>query len=282
MGLNERLEAALGEPVKGERGVGGGCIANSRIVTTESGRRVFVKSLSGKDGMFLQEANGLREMAKAKAIHVPTVLHAESDFIVMEVIESGSRPADFMETFGRQFAEMHRLHGESHGFFEDNHIGATPQKNHPRSHDWAEFYWTNRLEYQIKLAERNGYGSAELTKLAAALEKALPGLLEGSEQPPSILHGDLWSGNYMVGANGEPVIIDPATYYGHREADLGMTRLFGGFSEAFYRAYDEAYPLPEGYERRNGLYQLYHLLNHLNLFGTGYYGQSISVMRQYV
>ena len=140
----------------------------------------------------------------------------------------------------------------------------------------------NRLEFQIKMAERNGFGSSELITLASALEKALPGLLEGSEEPPSVLHGDLWSGNFMVASTGEPVLIDPAVYYGHREADLGMTRLFGGFSEAFYNAYDDEYPLPEGHERRNGLYQLYHLLNHLNLFGMSYYGQSINVMRQYV
>ncbi|OVE77400.1 fructosamine kinase [bacterium F16] len=282
MDLNRRVEAALGQSFQTKNSVGGGCIATSTLITAEDGSDYFLKSLAGKGAMFRLEANGLLELSKANAIRVPEVIHADDDFIILEVIRTGHQDHRFMETFGRQFAEMHRLQSDSFGFYEDNYIGATPQENSRRTEEWAEFYWESRLLYQFKRAERHGYSSSEMTDLASKLEHALPALLRGSEESPCILHGDLWSGNFMVGADGEPVLIDPAVYYGHREADLGMTHLFGGFSHSFYRAYNEAYPLPAGHERRIGLYMLYHILNHLNLFGMGYYSQAIRTMRQYV
>ena len=134
----------------------------------------------------------------------------------------------------------------------------------------------------MKLAEANGYGSAELSSTFSKLEDNFDIILNGSEEAPTLLHGDLWGGNYMVDSEGMPVLIDPAVYYGHREADLAMTQIFGGFSPEFYRAYHQEYPLKAGWEYRQNIYKLYHILNHLNLFGSGYYGQAIQLMKYYV
>jgi fructosamine-3-kinase len=280
--LTDDLACALGEPVAASRSVGGGCIAAAGVVTMASGRRLFVKHAPGRQAMFLEEANGLRELAQAGAIAVPDVVHAAPTFLVLAHIEPGPRPADFMAVFGRQFAGLHRHSASTFGFHEDNFIGATPQRNTPGTGSWTEFYHEYRLLPQLRLAATNGYATPELTRLMMDLEGKLSDLLAGSEEPPSLLHGDLWGGNYMVDRHGAPCLIDPAVYYGHREADLAMTTLFGGFDSSFYAAYNEAWPLPAGAGRREGVYQLYHILNHLNLFGRGYYGQAISLLRQYV
>jgi protein-ribulosamine 3-kinase len=189
-----------------------------------------------------------------------------------------------MEMLGRQFAELHRYRGKKFGFFEDNLLGDSPQSNKPSkegSQNWAVFYAENRLEFQTNLAVKKGYATPELTNLMENLIKKFSDLISGTEEEPSLLHGDLWSGNYLIDGRGIPWLIDPAVYYGHREADMAMTSLFGGFSNAFYSAYKSAYPIAPGYAEREPLYQLYHLLNHLNLFGTGYYDQVISILRRY-
>ena len=135
--------------------------------------------------------------------------------------------------------------------------------------------------YQYKLAEKNGYATQELRAGISKLENKIEKILAGSEESPSLLHGDLWSGNYMIDENGDACLIDPAVYYGHREADLGMTKLFGGFNSEFYKSYNENYPLPDGYDYRENIYKLYHVMNHLNLFGGGYYSQAISLINYY-
>lgn len=262
--------------------VGGGCIADANVVTLVNGERIFVKTFAGKPDMFPKEANGLRELRQAEAIKVPDVLAVGDDFLVLEHVGGGRPAADFMETFGRQFAQMHRHHSDRCGLFEDNYCGNTVQKNTPQLKDWPTFYWENRLLFQLQLAEKAGYADRQMLDLFGKLENRLSDILAGSEELPSILHGDLWSGNYMTGPEGEPVLIDPAAYYGHREADLGMTHLFGNFTRRFYDAYEEAYPLPDGADYRCGLYKLYHVMNHLNIFGMGYHGQAISLLRNYV
>ena len=228
------------------------------------------------------EANGLRELKKANAIRIPGVIFFDNEILILEFIKTGNRKNNFSEIFGQQFAEMHKLTSEKFGFFENNFIGATPQINIPQKENWVDFYWEHRLLFQYKLAERNGYVNSDFKKVFIEFEKRVPGIIEGSEEQPCVLHGDLWSGNFMVDENGDPVLIDPAVYYGHREADLGMTRLFGGFDSRFYSAYNEAYPLPEDWEYRIDIYKLYHVMNHLNLFGTGYLSQAKSIINNYI
>ncbi|PWD99062.1 fructosamine kinase family protein [Marinilabilia rubra] len=278
----EMLEEILNEKLTGMSSVGGGCIADSQVISTQSGRKYFLKQ-GFSNGMFRNEANGLKELAKPNAIKTPEVIDFGEDYLILEHIEQGSRKKNFFEEFGRKFAELHRFSSDKFGFFEDNFIGSTPQKNLPAEDEaanWANFYWNKRLMFQLKLAEENGYADEKMLRHFSRLEEIYESLLNGSEEPPALMHGDLWSGNYMSDIDGNPVIIDPAVYYGHREADLAMTKLFGGFSGTFYKTYNETWPLKDGAERREPLYLLYHVMNHLNLFGPGYYGQAINLIEK--
>ncbi len=203
-------------------------------------------------------------------------------FLVLEAIDTGRRGEGFFETFGRRFAELHRkATGERFGFERDNYIGSTPQPNR-WSDDWCEFWRRQRLGFQLDLARRRGLSDRTLDRLGDALLERLDELIGEPAEPPTLLHGDLWggNGNYMVDEEGAPVLIDPAAYFGRREADLAMTRLFGGFDARFYAAYEEVWPLSPGAETRLDVYKLYHLLNHLNLFGGGYRSSSIDVLRR--
>ncbi|KAA3609651.1 MAG: fructosamine kinase [Calditrichaeota bacterium] len=285
MPLLQKIEKWAGEPVKKSQSVGGGCIAHAEKLVLQSGRELFVKSGVAGQAVFEKEANGLRELAKAQAIRIPRVLHVESDFIILEFIATGRAGSNFFENFGRQFAQMHRFTNEKFGFYEDNYIGATAQSNKPdgtETSNWTAFYFNKRLLFQIKLAEQKGVLSQRLSRGFSQLENKIEGILQGSEEPPCLLHGDLWGGNFMIAENGEPVLIDPAVYYGHRETDLAMTRLFGGFQPQFYSAYNETYPLPHGWQERINIYKLYHVLNHLNLFGSSYLGQAESLVWGYL
>ncbi|HIA33337.1 MAG TPA: fructosamine kinase, partial [Candidatus Lambdaproteobacteria bacterium] len=251
-----------------------------------SGRVFFLKQVrDGSSGTFESEARGLEELRKAGAVWVPEVVAQGPDYLLLEWIVEGKESTDSsMEELGFQFAKLHHFSGEIFGFPEDNYLGDSPQSNSPSkngSANWPTFYVENRLQFQAVLAVKNGYTTPELQNLLELLYKKIPDLLSGTEDKPSLLHGDLWCGNYLIDKNGRPWLIDPAVYYGHREADLAMTSLFGGFSKTFYSAYESAFPLVPGYPEREPLYQLYHLLNHLNLFGTGYYRQVISILKRY-
>lgn len=270
--------------------VSGGCIADAAVASFGDGTRVFVKRAAGSPGMFEAEAEGLRALAGAGAIRVPEVLAAAADALVLEMIESGPRGAGFFEDFGRRFAALHHEHGRACGFPHDNFIGSTPQPNQPldgpwdaASPDdgsgWPEFFLERRLRFQTRLAAERG--GAELARLLDRAEGRIAELLAGAAEAPALLHGDLWGGNYIVDEAGEACLIDPAAYYGHREADLAMTRLFGGFDSRFYSAYEEEAPLAPGHEERLPIYQLYHVLNHFNLFGGGYGAQSRSILQRY-
>jgi protein-ribulosamine 3-kinase len=278
----EKLEQIVGEELKNISSVSGGCIADSKTVTTASGKKYFLKQ-GFSNGMFHNEANGLKELEKANAIRVPIVIDVNNDYLLLEQIEQGAREPGFFHDFGQQFARLHQFSSDKFGFFEDNFIGSTPQKNIPsneEANNWSLFYWNKRLMYQFNLAEENGYADKKLREHFALLEKQYDTVMAESEEPSALMHGDLWSGNYMNDEDGRPVLIDPAVYYGHREADLAMTKLFGGFTNTFYEGYNEIWPLKEGADRREPIYLLYHVLNHLNLFGPGYYTQSIQLMKQ--
>ena len=280
--IRREIAAATGEAfvIEARRAVGGGCI-NDAYVVEGAGRRYFVKLNRASQGvMFEAEAAGLEEITASGAIQAPAPVclgtAGDAAYLVLEYLELGGRgnaPA-----LGRQLAAMHRVTAHRHGWCRDNTIGATPQVNTP-SDDWADFWARQRLGYQLELAARQGYGG-QLQRRGERLQAVLPGFFADYAPPPSLLHGDLWSGNYAFDAAGEPVIFDPAVYYGDREADLAMTELFGGFPEAFYDAYREDFPVDPGYRVRKTLYNLYHVLNHLNLFGGGYGAQAEGMIGQ--
>ncbi len=279
--LNKKLEEELFQKIDLITPLGGGCIGNAMKVTTENGNQYFVKTYENSK-MHLSEANGLNELKTANSIRIPRVLKVNDNFLFLEYIES-SKPVDnFMEKFGRQMAQLHKNTTAKFGYFEDNFIGSTDQINIPQNVNWAEFFLENRIMYQFRLAEKNGYSTEELRSGIKLIEKEIEEILKGSEEQPTLLHGDLWGGNFIVDQRGNPCLIDPAVYYGHREADLAMTKLFGGFDSQFYGGYNEEYPLKEGWEYRENLYKLYHILNHLNLFGGSYYSQTISLINSYV
>ncbi len=257
------------------RPVGGGCI-NQTLILESDQRRWFVKTNdSCQSAMFELEANGLAALVEAKALRVPQPLcwgvAGNRAYLVLEYIPMKAAGRGSAEMAGRRLAALHRCQGQAFGWHQDNIIGATHQPNGWRS-SWVEFWRENRLGYQLKLAAQNGYGG-RLQRQGERLLEAFPALMTHQPQP-SLLHGDFWSGNLAYDDAGQPVIFDPAVYYGDREADLAMSELFGGFGPGFYAAYQEAWPLDPGYAKRKNLYNLYHIINHLNLFGGGYLAQS--------
>jgi len=274
--------------IENETSVGGGCINDARIVHLDDGRRFFVKSNAAPlPAMFEREAEGLEALAHAGSLRAPRPIGhggGEGDtvpFLVIEYIETGRRRSDFSERFGRGLAELHRrATADRFGFASDNYIGATPQPNR-WADDWVEFWRDHRLGHQLRLARRNGVSDHTLERAGDALLLRLDELISAPDERPSLLHGDLWAGNYMVDGAGEPVLIDPATYYGRREADLAMTQLFGGFDARFYAAYAEAWPLAPGSDERLDIYRLYHQLNHLNLFGASYRAGCMAILERY-
>lgn len=262
------------------RSVGGGDISAAWRLQTTDGPLFLKTAKAGALDMFEAEANGLSELAGANVIRVPDVRavtnYGDGALIALEWIEFGGPEVETSRDFGQKLAELHRQAQEQHGWHRDNYLGLTPQPNH-YTENWLDFFREQRLEYQLRLASDNGYGSA-LGPASGKLLDNLDTLFVGYEPCASLLHGDLWGGNWST-ANGKAVIYDPAVYFGDRETDLAMTRLFGGFSEEFYAAYDDSWPLHDGYEHRVVLYQLYHVLNHLNLFGGGYLNRSITLIK---
>jgi fructosamine-3-kinase len=251
-------------------------------VLRDGDRSYFVKvNRADLLSMFEAEAAGLGEMAATRTIRVPsplcTGIAGSQAYIVMEDVPMGGCAGGGAARAGRQLAAMHRTTRPGFGWDRDNTIGSTPQPNSPDP-DWVAFWRERRLGFQLGLAARKGYGG-RLQSLGERLLADFPALIDHAPRP-SLLHGDLWGGNLGFDRQGEPVIFDPAVYYGDREADLAMTELFGGFGGDFYAAYDEAWPLDRGYRVRRTLYNLYHILNHLNLFGGGYLGQAQGMMER--
>lgn len=274
---------ALGTPITQAEAVGGGCIAEAARVQA-GGQAYFLKYGTGAVvRTFEAEALGLQTLRAAESVLViPAVVAQQTEdasgFLLLEWLEQTRATPAFWEHLGRGLAELHRHEGTAYGFAQDNFIGRTPQPN-AWTQTWPAFFRTQRLEPQVALARAHGRWDRSWDPALQRLYQRLPDLLP--EMPPrSLLHGDLWSGNKLPTTAGA-AIIDPAVYYGHREADLAMTELFGGFDARFYDAYRAAWPLEPGYESRREIYNLYHLLNHLNLFGGGYAGSVARVLERF-
>lgn len=262
---------------------GGGCINHGGKIQTSNGD-YFIKwnDATRYPNMFNSEASGLNLLTKANAVRIPRQVGVDVSgslqFIIMEFIQSKSRSIDYWELLGRGLATLHRTSAPAYGLDHDNYIGSLPQVNLAKP-SWVEFFITERLEVQIRIGTNSRALDLSVVKKFEGLYTRLPTILH--EEKPTLLHGDLWSGNLMTDDKGQPCLIDPATYYGHREVDLAMTQLFGGFSEDFYRSYQNAFPLERGFHERFDLYNLYPLLVHVNLFGQGYMSQLLSILKRY-
>ena len=280
----EPIRAALhsaGIDVEGAdaRPVSGGDISAAWRLDSPAGS-VFLKTGPASSyEMFAAEAEGLSELAQANAVRVPAVIalgeHRGGAFVALEWLRFESIDKASERRLGEQLAALHRTTKPRYGWHRDNTIGLTRQKN-AWSDSWVDFFREHRLHYQLELAAGNGFTGALQTE-GARLLKRLPVFYEHYTPVASLLHGDLWGGNW-ASCDGQPVIFDPAVYYGDRETDLAMTRLFGGFGKAFYEAYESSWPLQPGHRQRSDLYQLYHVLNHLNLFGSGYLGRAMGLI----
>ncbi len=284
--INEYLKEHFDSDITEFSPVGGGCINDARRVTLRNGRRFFIKqNRHALLDMFEKEAKGLQLLAGATdEIAVPEVHGVVEDntsgeaFLILSFVEESSPSGSFHESFGRALARMHQNTAPKYGLDHDNYIGKLPQKN-----DWREdpiaFIVDCRLEPQLTLAYDNGFFSGRIGPSFDRLCHRLPELLP--KEPPSFLHGDLWGGNYLCNSENRPVLIDPAVYYGHREAELSFTRMFGGFDSDFYKSYEDVWPLEPGFSKRREIYNLYPLLVHVNLFGGFYVSQAESFLLRF-
>jgi fructosamine-3-kinase len=282
--LQAYISERLSWPVKAFRPASGGCINHSGELVTSAGR-YFLKwnDRQRYPQMFEKEGRGLALLRTANCVDVPEVIHVgETDdlqFILLSVVKAGRQVKNYWSVLGEQLATLHR-HAHTHfGLDHHNYIGSLVQRN-TWTENWIDFFVQHRLEAQLSLAEQNGKITPATRKQFDALYKNLPDLLP--HERPALLHGDLWSGNIMTNARGGPTLIDPAVHYGHREAELAFTQLFGGFEQEFYRAYHDAFPLSPGFGSRTNLYNLYPLLVHVNLFGGGYLHQVVNILGRYV
>ena len=283
-----RIESALGSKIVKTQSVAGGDINEAARIDLTDGRRAFVKTnLSAPRGMFPAEARGLKWLDETNSLRVPKVYAVcredatgQAAYLVLEWIEPGKPAANFDERLGQGLAQLHQVQAAKFGWDCDNFIGSLPQDNRSEP-SWPEFFWNRRLEPQMKRAVDSRRLDDSTQRLFEKLPLRLPELFSVAE-PPARLHGDLWGGNLHTDSSGMPCLIDPAVYGGHREMDLGMMRLFGGFSPRVFEAYSECYPILSGFEERLALVQLYPLLVHVNLFGGGYAASLKKAVQRYV
>jgi len=263
--------------------VSGGSINETLKLTTNIGK-FFIKKNSASlyPKMFEKEAKGLNILAAANAIAVPNVVTlGQADntaFLILDFIESRQKQHDFWDHFANKLARLHKNSSSYFGLDHDNYIGSLYQSNKKHDH-WLDFFRSERLEKQVQLARDHGRMGKDVVNSFERFYQKLPEIF--SVEPPALIHGDLWGGNYMVNENGGAVIIDPAVYYGHREMDLGMSQLFGGFDSRFYEAYHHHYPLENGWQERMDYCNLYPLMVHVNLFGGGYLSSVKSILRKF-
>ena len=280
------LSRATGRPleIRARTALGGGSINRTERIDTSEGPFVLKSNPAAPPRFFEAEAEGLQALSQSGTpLAIPTVVVRGDDvpaFLVLQDLGSGTPTRDFDERLGRGLAALHRHQGDAFGFSCDNFCGLTPQPN-PWTDRWVEFYATSRLGFQLQRASDAGLlSSSEVAAIDGVIAR-LDRWLDEPADGPALIHGDLWSGNVHVTRDGQPALIDPAVYYAHREAELGMMTLFGGFSPRVFAAYDEALPLESGWRERNGLYELYHLLNHLNLFGRTYAAQVMAMAKMF-
>lgn len=271
--VRDRLQEAIGSPVLRCENVDGSSTALCFRVLAEGHEPLFCKIDEGTSGSLLAEADGLYAIKATEAVRVPSVVTVDAQILIMEAIEHKLSGPDF----GKNLAEaLHRLHQVSGplGWHRDNFIGRSPQRNIAAvGISWSVFFWENRLRVQFEALQNRDFFPIERAWLPKLKDLVLT-RLDSVREPPSLLHGDLWSGNVLCDEEDEPVLIDPAVSFGHREADLAMMRIFGGFSREFYNRYEQLWPYEDGHEKRSGIYQLYHLLNHAQIFGESYWRQA--------
>jgi len=268
------------------RSVGGGSISEAYYVSivddAGDSRDLFVKSNDASfSDNFQCERDGLVRLSESDTIGVPNPIAvgvvADQAYLITGWIEQSRASNDFFASFGIALADLHQATlGVQIGLDRDNYLGSAKQINSPGD-SWSEFFAVHRIEFQLRWAVDQGLADSALQRDCRQIIQSIHQILDGRDDATSLLHGDLWSGNYLCGPGGRPFIIDPAIYYGCREAEFGMLKLFGACPQTFYDSYNERFPLPEGWQRRTGVYVLYHLLNHLNLFGGGYLGQCRSI-----
>jgi fructosamine-3-kinase len=281
-GLRRALEAATGRVLAGQPSAA--VSGTTQTLRWDSKQGALFIKLAGRAtaAAFAAEAAGLEEIAAVRAVSVPAVLavgeHESLAFIALEWLELEASTPAAEGRLGEQLAMLHRAAAPAFGWGRDNTIGRTPQSN-GWTVDWVGFFVGRRLAPQLALAKARGE-SAVLLDLGHAVCEHARVLFTSYRPPPSLLHGDLWGGNVGVARDGRPFVFDPACYYGDREVDLAMTRLFGGFGAAFYAAYQATWPLDQAAGTRRTLYNLYHVLNHAQLFGGGYSAQAIGMMRK--
>lgn len=289
--VEQKISAVTGQTflLKNHTAIGGGSINQaSRIdgVLSGDGEKVvsfFIKfNEKNRLDMFVAEAAGLQEIEKAQVICVPHVIcsgvEKNQSYLILENLTLSSGDKTSVKRFAQQLAAMHKITAKQFGWFRDNTIGSTRQLN-KQTDSWIDFWREQRLGFQLELAKQNGGGQSLYIK-GEKLMAGLASFFADYKPDVSLLHGDLWSGNYGYLKSGDPVIFDPAVYYGDRETDIAMTELFGGFPAAFYAAYNESWPLDYGYEKRKILYNLYHVLNHFNLFRGSYAAQAENMLDQ--
>lgn len=263
--------------------VGGGSINETFRLSTSIGNYFLKYNHADRfPGMFEREAKGLDILRKGSRLTVPSVIGFDKtekySFLLLELITSASKASNFWEDFAQGLASLHRNTNDYYGFDHDNYMGSLSQSNRQHS-DWYSFFIEERLEKQLKLGRDNGEIPSSIVHHFEKLYHVLPEIVP--VEPPALLHGDLWSGNFMTGPDGKACLIDPAVYYGHRESDIAMTQLFGGFANDFYTEYNRAFPLAKGWEKRVDILNLYPLLIHVNLFGGGYLGQVKRIVERF-
>lgn len=285
--ISERIQQATGRAffVADQQNVAGGSINAAFLLSGKDGQQYFVKTnQTGQQAMFAAEAQGLQEISSSETITVPESICYGDDGVqsyhVLEYLDMAGQANQ--KILGEQLAAMHRVTAKQFGWEIHNTIGDTPQQN-DWMESWVDFWREQRLGFQLKLAAKNGYGGELQTlgeKVLLEMPKLFPEHFNARKIKASMLHGDLWGGNVAGLKDGTPVIFDPAFYYGDREADLAMTYVFGGFDADFYASYQNAFPLDDGFAVRKNFYNIYHIINHLNMFGGGYHGQAVNMLKQ--